>query len=99
LISFECNYSTYSNATGKHNFVEKLNFSLVWDRAKKTAYLLGNNGSAEINPIEGRNGKVTFIEVTDFGNVITTTIFETGDSVHSRNLTTPSQAYGKCRVL
>jgi hypothetical protein len=75
----------------------------VSDPKTKKAYMLGNNGSSEVTLIGNSGGGVTFIEVTDSGNVMVTTIASSGEAVHSRNgiisgELIPSQYYGKCKI-
>ena len=97
-VTYDCTYTKYSDEKGLHNFTESLTPKYVWDKVKKTAYLIGNIGTEEVTAIEGVN-LVTFIEVTAVGNVMTTAINSKGVSVHSRNTQgMPSQSYGTCTV-
>jgi hypothetical protein len=61
---------------------------------------MGNAGSSEVQIINGTHG-ISFLELTQTGNVMVTSITNAGDSVHSRNSIIfdkliPSQYYGKC---
>ena len=78
------------------------------DLHKKTAVIIGNMGSTEINAYAGSIG-VTFIETTGLGWFIFTTVFadtssETGDyiavmSKHASFLSPmPSQFHGTCKI-
>jgi hypothetical protein len=63
---------------------------------------MGNAGASRVNAIKNASG-VSFIEITDSGNVTVTAITDSGDAVHSRNSIIsseliPSQYYGKCKV-
>lgn len=96
-LSFECKYDSYSDKSGKHKFVEDLAFKILWDAARNSSYIMGNNGSEKLDVVDSV-GSVTFIEKTLSGNIMTTSINKkTMESVHSRNtLGIPSQSYGKC---
>lgn len=96
--TYECIYKLYSDNNGSHADNLKLTF-LVDDTAQKS-YVIGNNGSDEVVFINRGNG-MSFIEVTDLGNVMTTSISLNMDTVHSRNSMLgdkliPSQYYGVC---
>ena len=93
-----CNYDKYSNNEGIHDAKEfKLTF--IIDNEKETYYLLGNNGTEKVHPINNNEG-ISFLEVTATGNVMTTTIDSNKTSVHSRHTVIggliPSQYYGAC---
>lgn len=96
-ISFECKYEGYSDKSGKHSFMEALSFKIIWDAARNSSYIIGNNGSEKLDLVDSSDS-VTFIEKTISGNVMATSINKkTMESVHSRNtLGIPSQSYGKC---
>lgn len=98
--TYECKFDSFSDGKtiGKEDF--KLTF-LVDEKADK-AYILGNNGSNEVVNIYRGDGR-TFIEITDTGNVMTTTVTPELEAVHSRHSVMfgkliPSQYYGKCAV-
>jgi hypothetical protein len=62
------------------------------------AYIIGNNGTEPVQVVKGAK-RISFIEITPNGNVNTTTIRESGESIHSRhNAGLPSQSYGKCDI-
>lgn len=96
-----CDYSKYSDEEGVHSVKDKFTLTFIVDKEKGTAYIFGNQGSAEVDMLPSEFG-FTFIEITDAGNVMTTTIDSVGDSVHSRNTVirgklVPTQYYGKCK--
>lgn len=96
-----CNYTSYSDENGNHKVKDKFILTFIRDKTKKTAYILGSQGSAEVTFFPSAFGGISFIEVTGFGNVMTTAIDVKGDSVHSRNTIldggiVPTQYYGKC---
>jgi hypothetical protein len=101
-VTYECSYTKYSDEKGSHDYSEPFTPKFVWDKNKKTAYIVGNVGTEEVSVVEGKSlvdswGVVTFVEVTDFGYVMTTLIDGKGKSVHSRNTEgLPSQSYGTC---
>ena len=101
-LSFTCNYPTVASQDGLEKASDFV-LRFVVDAEKDTAYFIGNNGSTEVIVIVSIEGSITFVEVTDAKNVMTTTITKGGDSVHSRNSViwgdlVPSQYYGKCIV-
>lgn len=62
--------------------------------------MLGNLGSVEVLEVKS-DGQISFIQQTDTGNIMTTTITSDMKSVHSRNSVMlgkliPSQYYGEC---
>jgi hypothetical protein len=96
-----CDYTSYSTEKGKHKVKDKFVLIFLVDRTENTAYIIRNQGSAEVTFIPSAFGGITFIEVTEFGNVMTTTIDAKRDSVHSRNTIldggiVSTQYYGKC---
>jgi len=96
-----CNYSTYSDANGNHKVTDKFVLTFIVDQTKKTAYILGSQGSAEVTLFPSAFGGISFVEVIGSGSVMTTAIDAKGNSVHSRNTIldggiVPTQYYGKC---
>lgn len=97
--TYECQYTSFSNQKGNHK--EEFNLIFLVDVSAGKSYIVGNNGSSEVNYIDNAAG-LSFIEITDSGNVMTTAIDANMKSVHSRNsigLTgelLPSQYYGSC---
>lgn len=108
---FDCNLSIGNAAEPKAGQwrVKKdnseMNIKFVLDTDDNTAQMIGNNGATEVMPINGPDS-LTFIELTGFKNVNTTTIFLSTDNnlvVHSRHpslLGKPlaSQYYGECEI-
>jgi len=99
-VSYSCNYTTYSDSDGRHRVTEEFKLTFIVDTSAKKAYMIGNNGTAELQIVRNTDG-VTLIEVTASGNVMVTAIARNGSSVHSRNTMiaediVPSQYYGKC---
>jgi uncharacterized protein YuzE len=107
-LTYDCSYTSHSNDKGLKNDSQPFNIKFLVDAEAKKAYIVGNQGSADVIPIPGWEG-ISFIEITDSGNVMTTTIVTEGTatampSVHSRHTTmtgtgriTPSQYYGTCK--
>ena len=98
--TFVCEYPKYSDKSGNQKVKDKFSLTFVVDRPKGTAYIIGNQGSAQVKMIARENG-MAFIEITDSGNVMTTAITSNGESVHSRNTViidsiVASQYYGRC---
>ena len=102
-ITFTCDYQLIASEDGLKKPSSEFMLRFVVDTNKNNAYMLGNLGSTEVTIISTGAEGVTFVEVTDTGNVMTTTITKSGDSVHSRNSVVlgdlvPSQYYGKCVI-
>lgn len=100
--SLECKFNLEASQNGLVKQSQPFELRFVRDLQKKTTYLMGNSGSAEVKAIEN-NDAVSYVEVTTSGNVMVTTITNSGDAVHSRNTVMqskliPSQYYGKCSV-
>jgi hypothetical protein len=77
-----------------------LSFATLSTLPPRRPYLLGNAGSSEVELIPNTDG-ISFVEITDSGNVMVTAITKSGEAVHSRNgimfkELVPSQFYGKC---
>lgn len=97
-----CHYDNYGDNNGFHRVKKTFILTFIVDSNKGVAYMVGNNGSAEVKMFSSGSGKgLTLIEVTGAGNIMTTTIDAKRVSVHSRNTVidgdlVPSQYYGKC---
>lgn len=101
--SFTCNFPLTGSPSGVKKESKLFELRFVSDDQTKKAYLLGNNGSSEVTPFGNQGSGITFVEVTDSGNVMVTTITASGEAVHSRNgiisgKLIPSQYYGTCTV-
>lgn len=102
-INYTCSYNNYSDTDGNHKASNPFILNFIVDKDTGKSYLLGNNGTADVVLIEGE-GKISFVEITGTGNVMTTTIGKTMESVHSRNMIMfgddfiPSQYYGRCEI-
>ena len=99
--TFECHYSSYSDDSGNHEVTSDFILTFLIDEDTDKGYIIGNNGSNEVIVIYGPLGSISFIEVTDTKNVMTTAITQAGASVHSRNTVildelVASQYYGEC---
>ncbi len=101
-MAFTCDYQLIASQEGLKKPSQGFVLRFVVDTNKNSAYMLGNIGSVEVTMISTQGG-ITFVEVTEVGNVMTTTVANNGDSVHSRNSIVlgdlvPSQYYGKCVI-
>jgi len=99
--TYYCKYPTFSDPTGIHRDTENFSLTFVVDSGTQKAYVIGNNGSEQVHLVNGWTA-ITFVEITDSGNVMTTTLAK-GKSVHSRNSVAdgqiiPTQYYGTCTV-
>jgi hypothetical protein len=102
--NYYCKYLSYSNSSGLQIAEETFWLTFVVNRNSGESFMTGNNGTEEVKFIEGSLGAITFIEQTDVGNVMITTITASLESVHSRNSVLfgdlmPSQYYGTCTTL
>ena len=98
--SFDCKFNLEATSSGLTKQSPLFELRFISDDEKKSAYLMGNNGSAEVKVIQNAGG-ISLVEVTSSGNVMVTTITKSGEAVHSRNTVmqsqlVPSQYYGKC---
>jgi len=101
-ITYICNYSSYSDQDGNHKVKEKFELVFVTDEDTGQSYLIGNNGTEKVEEFVLKD-RVSFLEVTQTGNIMTTAIDIELSSVHSRNTIIagkliPSQYYGKCVI-
>lgn len=99
--SFTCNFPTAASPSGVKKEAKPFEMRFISDTQTKKAYIVGNNGSSEVTAIQNQSGGVTFVEITDSGNVMVTAIATSGEAVHSRNgimsgKIIPSQYYGNC---
>ena len=99
VITFECSFPRYEGPNG--GGTEDFGFTIQLDSVSEDAYIVGSAGLAKLAHIQGVFGR-SFIEFTETGNVMVTTIVEDGEAVHSRNTILlgdliPSQYYGECK--
>lgn len=106
--TFACEFTTY--ATEKGTFKgDPVRFTIVSHDTNGTYTLKGTNGQSRGNIIRGDKG-LSFIKVTNLGNITTTTITSVPPfdkeqkAVHSRNILTggkllASQYYGTCHEV
>jgi hypothetical protein len=98
--SYTCRFTVEASPKGLAKPAKPFELRFVIDTDAKKAYLLGNAGSSEVEIIPNTDG-VSFVEITNSGNVMVTAIATGGDAVHSRNgimlkSLVPSQFYGSC---
>ena len=106
--TFACEFTTY--ATEKGTFKgDPVRFTIVSNDTNGTYTLKGTSGQSRGNIIRGDKG-LSFIKVTNLGNITTTTITyvppfdKEQKAVHSRNILTggkllASQYYGTCHEV
>jgi len=100
ITTFICDYKTWSDSEGNHAVNRPFVLTFIVDSETEKAYVKGNAGTEVVQIVTG-DYALTFIEITDVGNVMTTTIDSESISVHSRNGVIlgellPSQYYGTC---
>ena len=98
--SFLCKFFLEATPKGVSKQASPFELRFIVDMNTHKAYLMGNVGSSEVDVIPHPDG-VSFVEITESGNVMVTAITNAGDAVHSRNgimlrELLPSQHYGKC---
>ncbi len=99
-LTAHCVYPKYSGPAGLQKTSTTFALTFIVDLPNESAYMLGNKGSSKVEIIQATD-HMSFIELTDAGNIMTTTIDEKKNSVHSRNTViggelVPSQYYGTC---
>lgn len=97
---YVCKFAVEASPKGLAKQATPFELRYVVDTSTKKAYLLGNAGSSEVEVITNTDG-ISFVEITNSGNVMVTAISTSGEAVHSRNSIMfkeliPSQYYGKC---
>lgn len=99
---FDCEYDHYSSDDLR---VEKAkNFNLLFlVRDDGSASMIGNLGAEPLKIRTPSDDAINFIETTDTGNLMLTTIDSELKSVHSRHTVmygelVPTQYYGQCTV-
>lgn len=102
VTTFDCKYL---KAADKSKFItnDPMVLMFIIDSNTKKAYMRGNIGTEEVKWLPNAEGGVTFIEITTVGNVMTTSVDQNGESVHSRNTIIrgkllASQYYGQCKI-
>ena len=99
---FTCTFERQASPeTGKISKVKPFKLNFLIDITSRKAYMVGNNGVAEVRLVAGDTG-MTFLEVLGTGAVQSTTMDEKRGAVHSRHTMiagglVPSQYYGTCR--
>lgn len=101
-VTYFCEYSTYSDERGNHKVKDLFELKFIVDTNADKSYMLGNLGSVEVVKIENED-QIGFVDVTNSGNIMSTTIDSQLKSAHSRNTViygeiTPSQYYGSCEI-
>ncbi|WP_200762480.1 hypothetical protein [Nitrosophilus alvini] len=103
VINYDCRFSKYATEDGLHK-AENFYLKFKVDIQTGKSYQEGNNGLSDVILVYNEIEKsVTFIEVTSWKNVMTTTIIANGKAVHSRHTAmlgkiVPSQYYGECII-
>ena len=101
--TFTCSFPVSASPSGLKKESKPFELRFIADPQAVKAYLIGNNGSSEVKAIGNKGDGMTFIEITDTGNIMVTAITGSGEAVHSRNgilsgKLIPSQYYGKCTI-
>jgi hypothetical protein len=101
--TFTCDYKIYSDESGNHKAEAEFRLTFIVDSKANKAYMLGKLGSTEVELVPNGLGGLTFLEITEAGNVHVTAVDKQRNSVHSRSTLVfgdivPSQYYGSCKV-
>ena len=93
IITFECDYPTYSDKTGIQK-AKGFEVTFVSDTDTDKAYMSGNNGSTEVS-LSMRSDKegVNVLELTNSGNMMLTTILFSGKYLTHRQHCKLSKGY------
>lgn len=89
--TFICDYARYSNPESSHQAEEHFSFTFILDEVRNTAYVLGTPGRHAVTVSRGVR-QFTFVEVTDAGDVMRTTVASHGAFAHTRSTLTGSDA-------
>ena len=73
IKTFVCDYPTWSDEEGNHPSKNPFVLTFILDSETSKAYLKGNLGTEDVQVVSG-GSSITFVEITDTGNVMTTTI-------------------------
>ncbi|MCK7469257.1 MAG: hypothetical protein MZU91_14790 [Desulfosudis oleivorans] len=100
-MTYTCQYESYSNEKGLHKVQDEFKLVFIVDTLKGTAQRVTDRGKFAIEMLPAPNGGMTLVEIIDGGKVLSTSIDQSGRSVHSRNIlleghVAPSQYYGRC---
>ena len=107
--TFSCEFKHYADKKGSIFTKDSLVFKIITNNNDGTFVMKGNNGSSEGTTIRGNRG-LSFIEVTELGNITTTTMVMVEpyggkqEAAHSRNMLIngkllASQYYGTCQLV
>lgn len=102
-LKFVCIYHSYVDASGEGSKdAEGFKLEFAYDTISKRAVMIGNVGVENVLGHSGSAG-TTFLEFLPTGAVQSTTIANTGESVHSRHSMLPgkliaTQYYGSCKM-
>lgn len=107
--TYACEFPTYATHKGAYESDPVVRFTIVANDANGTYTLKGTTGQSRGNIIKGDRG-LSFIKVTQLGNITTTTITNVPpydkeqQAVHSRNILAggkllASQYYGTCHAV
>lgn len=102
-----CSFESHADPEDGLASNEPFEFSIAMDPETSKSYIVGNMGTSDLHTIP-TDRSLVFIEMSDSGNVMTTTVMlkgglgtRAGDAVHSRHTVMgsallPSQYYGRC---
>ena len=102
VITYVCKYTHVSDRSGLKEAEDSFILTFIKNNDTDECYMLGDLGTTKVIPVL-KGKQITFIEITEAGNVMTTTIDSELGTVHSRNTVLlgkiiPSQYYGTCTI-
>lgn len=101
--SVVCAYTEFSSPDGLKKVSKPFELTfLVTKKESGSALMIGNVGTTKVVLFTAPS-RASFLEITDTGNLMTTAVDASLNSVHSRNTIlgdhlVPSQYYGKCEM-
>ena len=100
LTTITCDYDRFASVQKVENAIEIMQLTFTVDIDTSVAQVIRKTGVTDVD-LYPTGGGLTFIEVNERGNILTTTVDIHGKSAHSRNTIIdseliPSQFYGKC---
>jgi len=100
VTTITCDYDSFASVQKVDHAIEVMQLTFTVDTDTSAAQVIRDSGVTEVD-LYPTGGGFTFVEVSELGNILTTTVDVKGKSAHSRNTIidselVPSQFYGSC---
>lgn len=100
VTTITCAYDTFASIQKVDHTIEIMQLTFTVDTETSAAQVVRETGTTDVD-LYPTGGGFTFVEVSELGNILTTTVDIKGKSAHSRNTIidsdlVPSQFYGIC---